>query len=1002
MTKTFSPGICGSTGIYVRFYVYLPSAYLALNPVGVADRRLLRVTTGITTNPKGYLSIRGGGIPQMYDSITFGGPTGSALSADTWHCLEMNLGVPSSATALQFWIDGTSAGTLTSDFSTSDTLVYNTVEFGSVSRGAGTGFTDGIFYLDELIVSDTYIGPADLTGPSPPPVVRDGTDPDIGDISTTDSTTQLSAFWDASTDNESGISGYQYAIGSTAGATDTVGWTTVGNVTGVTQTGLTLTYWQTYFFSVRAVNGSGVAGNATNSDGQQVINPSDTNIPPSAPPVVRDGTGADIVYAMSNTQLSANWDPSTDPDGSVTAYEYAIGTTAGGTNIVDWTLLGNVTTVTKTGLSLSNGQIYYFSVAAIDDQGRAGFATNSNGQTVDSTPLSGPTAVRDGTGPVDVAIEPFNSQLSANWDACTDAVSGISGYKYAIGYTVGASDVIGWTNLGNQTSVTQTGLSLFWGQIYYFSVKAVNGAGVVSSAVNSNGQTATQDLTGPSPPPAVRDGTGVDIATTYSSTTLSANWDASTDNESGISGYQYAIGTTQGGTDVLNWTNLGNVLTVTQTGLSLVVGQTYYFSVVAVNGAVLTGSATNSDGQTRLKNYITYFSDDFEKPGRFTEARGPASATNPPFRRFNTSTDQVVAGRKGLKITDTDTATAAGGCLIKTFSPVITDDFYVQFYLFLPTGWATTNAGGTRRIVKVFANDGSYSVLSLQGAVAETLAMSSVNVAGNSWSGPAGSIALSEGVWHCIQMEVGYPFSSGPMNYWVDGASIGTWASVSSGSSTITSIQMGDVSIGSSTTNGTGTCYWDQVVMTNFQNSPLDITAPTAPPAVRDGTGVDIATTLNTSQLVANWDASTDAESGISGYQYSIYSTFGGTQLVQDWTTLGNVTLVVQSGLSLTTWQNYIFSVRAVNGSGVIGPATNSNGQEVIIAGTNVPPNPPANVRDGTGADIAYAPSLRSSRPTGTPAPISTARSRPISMPSAPPSAAPTLSAGPLWATSPP
>ena len=48
----------------------------------------------------------------------------------------------------------------------------------------------------------------------------------------------------------------------------------------------------------------------------------------------------------------------------------------------------------------------------------------------------------------------------------------------------------------------------------------------------------------------------------------------------------------------MNWTSLGNVTTVTKTGLTLNVGQTYFFSVQAVNGAGLTGSATNSNGQT--------------------------------------------------------------------------------------------------------------------------------------------------------------------------------------------------------------------------------------------------------------------------------------------------------------------------------------------------------------------------------------------------------------------
>ena len=78
--------------------------------------------------------------------------------------------------------------------------------------------------------------------------------------------------------------------------------------------------------------------------------------PPAAPANVRDGTGADIAATTSTTQLSANWDAANDPDSGISGYQYAIGTTAGGTNTVNWTSLGNVTTVTQTGLTLSVGR----------------------------------------------------------------------------------------------------------------------------------------------------------------------------------------------------------------------------------------------------------------------------------------------------------------------------------------------------------------------------------------------------------------------------------------------------------------------------------------------------------------------------------------------------------------------------------------------------------------------------------------------------------------------
>ena len=441
------------------------------------------------------------------------------------------------------------------------------------------------------------------------------------------------------------------------------------------------------------------------------------------------------------------------------------------------------------------------------------------------------------------------------------------------------------------TTVTKTGLTLSLGQTYFFSVQAVNGVGLTGSATNSDGQTIVLDTSPPSPPANVRDGTGTDISTTYSSTQLQANWDASTDNDSGISGYQYAIGTTAGGTQTLNWTTLGNVTNVTKTGLTLVVGQIYYYSVRAVNGIGLTGSAANSNGQTVASAVpATYFSDNFENwtvHGGAWSSVGGESATH----TLNTSTDFARLGIKSLKITDLDTTATTGASLTKNFSPPISGDFYVRFYLFLSTGFSSSSSGTSRRIVRLYCNTGDYSMITLT-----TSSLSMQEVGG--WSG-TGNTALSENAWHCVEMHINPPSSGTPMQMWVDGTSAGTCTGIYPNASTFSYMQMGDVALSSSSaTNGTGTFYWDEVVVSNVYNGPLDSTAPIAPPAVRDGTGADISTTSSTTQLSANWDPSTDAETGISGYQYAIGTTAGGTQIL-NWTSLGNVTTVTRTGLSL-------------------------------------------------------------------------------------------------------
>ena len=90
------------------------------------------------------------------------------------------------------------------------------------------------------------------------------------------------------------------------------------------------------------------------------------------------------------------------------------------------------------------------------------------------------------------------------------------------------------------------------------------------------------------------------------------------------------------------------------------VGQTYFFSVQAVNGAGLTGSATNSNGQTVVTvSNVVYFSDNFEN---WTVHGGAWSSVNGESgtHTLDTSTDHAMAGSKCLKTTDTDTTATSG------------------------------------------------------------------------------------------------------------------------------------------------------------------------------------------------------------------------------------------------------------------------------------------------------------------------------------------------------
>ena len=106
---------------------------------------------------------------------------------------------------------------------------------------------------------------------------------------------------------------------------------------------------------------------------------------------------------------------------------------------------------------------------------------------VDFTPPSDISTVNDGQS-ADIDTISVTSSLSANWIVSEDVNSGLKRYWYSIGTSQGATDIIDWTDNGNSTSVTHSGLSLNPGVIYYFNVKSENEAGLISNVTSSDGQ----------------------------------------------------------------------------------------------------------------------------------------------------------------------------------------------------------------------------------------------------------------------------------------------------------------------------------------------------------------------------------------------------------------------------------------------------------------------------------------------------------------------------------
>ncbi len=125
-----------------------------------------------------------------------------------------------------------------------------------------------------------------------------------------------------------------------------------------------------------------------NADNISSIAYDDVNVdwtPPTLPSPVNDGKTTDINVACTKDSLSANWATSTDPHSGLTQYWYSVGTSAGATNVINWTNAWANTLITVNIPSITHGTTYYFNVKAENGAGLQSAVVSSNGQMVDTT-----------------------------------------------------------------------------------------------------------------------------------------------------------------------------------------------------------------------------------------------------------------------------------------------------------------------------------------------------------------------------------------------------------------------------------------------------------------------------------------------------------------------------------------------------------------------------------------------------------------------------------------
>ncbi|MFY9310562.1 MAG: hypothetical protein WAQ28_16070 [Bacteroidia bacterium] len=425
---------------------------------------------------------------------------------------------------------------------------YNNLSAGNVTTYNVTGLSAGTTYYYRVRAAfcgtssnSGTITAQTLPGNGPPsPVATSGSNI---------SCNSFSANWSSST----GASVYYLDVATDAGFTAFVpGYYNLnaGNVLSYNVSGLSAS--TTYYYRVRSGNTCGISSNSGN------ITVSTTASSTPAAPVANAASGSTC------SSFAANWNSSP----GATSYYLDVAADAGFTTYVPGygnLNVGNVTTYTVSGLSVST--TYYYRVRA------AACGTSGNSNNITATTSASAPGIPVSTAESNVTCNSF----TANWNASANATA------YYLDVTDNATFatttfVAGYNNLnvGNATSANVTGLSAVTN--YYYRVRA----GSCAMSGNSGVQTATTVASTPAAPATI-------IPSNITCNSFSANWNASVN----ATKYYIDVSTDAGfSNSVPGYSHLdvGNSNTYSVTGLSA--GTTYYYRIYAA--ACLSSPASDT------------------------------------------------------------------------------------------------------------------------------------------------------------------------------------------------------------------------------------------------------------------------------------------------------------------------------------------------------------------------------------------------------------------------
>jgi RHS repeat-associated protein len=426
-------------------------------------------------------------------------------------------------------------------YKSDDTLVATNSVVATATSFTATGLTNGTGYYFTIAATNAInTGPpatSSAVTPAGVPFAPTG-------VSATAAPASANVSWTAPGANGSVITGYTITAtksdGTVAATANAAANATAGTVTG-------LTNGTAYTLGVAAVNavGTGPAGTAG------AVTPADVPSAPNGLAAQRGDHSATVTWtaaADNGAALTANTLTTYNSDGSVLATH---------------TLAGPAVSYTATGLTNGNG--YYFTVAATNGVG-AGAASTSTTVVPAGVP-SAPTSVSASRG---------DRQVGVSWSGAGGNGSSITGFTIT---TTRTSDntVVSTTSAGaNATSATVIGLTN--GTAYTVAVAAINDVGTGPSTTSA-AVTPAGLPTAPSNVAAAR-GDGQSVVT----------WTAANPNGSALTGQSVTVTGSDNSQRI--FAIAADLTSITVTGLTN--GVSYTVAITATNALGTSAPGTSN------------------------------------------------------------------------------------------------------------------------------------------------------------------------------------------------------------------------------------------------------------------------------------------------------------------------------------------------------------------------------------------------------------------------